>query len=215
MLRRILPYVLWAFYRLWISTWRIREVQSPEFAERVVREKRPFIVAFWHGDELAILSLHRRYKVAGMVSTSRDGEMMGKSLELLGIKCARGSSTRGGASGLKGLFRLSQEGRIPTVAVDGPKGPYHKAKPGIFALSALMGAEIAPIGVACLHAIVFRKTWNKAYLPFPFAKVQIAWGPPLPAVGRDEDPHQPRLATQLEQALDAAGRMAAGLVAAP
>jgi lysophospholipid acyltransferase (LPLAT)-like uncharacterized protein len=178
-------------------------------------ERRPVIFAFWHGDELAILSLHKRYKVAGMVSNSKDGELMVKVLDLLGIKCSRGSSNQGGVAGLKGLFQLSLEGRIPTIAVDGPRGPYHKAKPGIFALSALMGAEIIPAGIACSHAIVFKKSWNKAYLPLLFAKVLVVWGQPLPAVGRDEDPHQPRLSAQLEQSLAAAGRAAAGLMAAP
>jgi lysophospholipid acyltransferase (LPLAT)-like uncharacterized protein len=190
-------------------------MQSPEFVEQVFRRKRPVIFAFWHGDELAILSLHRRYQVAGMVSTSRDGEMMAKALDLLGIKCSRGSSTRGGVSGLKGLFRLSQEGRIPTIAVDGPKGPYHRVKPGIFALSALMGAEIIPAGLACSRAIVFRKSWNKTYIPVPFARVLVVWGPPLPVVGREEDPHQARLAAELERSLNDAGRRAAELIAAP
>jgi len=214
MLRRILPYPIWALYWLWTATWRIHEVRPPKLVNRMAPANRPFIVAFWHGDELSILGMHRRYQVAGMVSTSRDGEMMARCLELLGIKCSRGSSSRGGASALMGMCRLSREGRIPVIAVDGPRGPYHKVKPGIFTLSALLGAEIVPAGIACSRAIVFAKTWNKAYLPYPFAKVQIVWGEPLPAVGRHEDPHLDRLSAELERSLNAARQTAAEMIGA-
>ncbi len=214
MLRRILPYAIWAFYRLLTATWRIHEVQPPKLVERKAPAGHPFIVAFWHGDELSILGMHRRYEVAGMVSTSRDGEMMARCLELLGIKCARGSSTRGGASALKEMCRFSREGRIPVIAVDGPRGPYHKAKPGIFTLSALLGAEIIPAGIACSRALVFTKTWNKTYLPYPFAKIQVVWGQPIPAVARHEDPHLDRLSVELERALNAAGQTAAEMIGA-
>ena len=209
MLRRILPYVIWAFYRLWTSTWRIIEAQPPQLAGGKSPAGRLSVVAHWHGDELTLLGMHRRYRVAAMVSTSRDGEMMAKCLDLLGIKSSRGSSTHGGASALMGLCRLAREGRLPVVAVDGPRGPYHKAKPGVFALSGMLGAEILPIGVACSRAIVFAKSWNKAYLPLPFARIQVVWGQPRPAVSREEDPHLRELSAELEQALEAVGRAAA------
>jgi lysophospholipid acyltransferase (LPLAT)-like uncharacterized protein len=215
MLRRILPYAISVFYRLWTRTWRIHEAYPPTLVDRAAPANHPFIVAFWHGDELTILSLHRRYRVAGMVSTSRDGEIMARSLEFLGIKCSRGSSTRGGASALKGMCRLSREGRIPVIAVDGPRGPYHRVKPGIFALSALLGAEIIPAGLACSRAFVFAKTWNQAYLPYPFAKVQVVWGTPLPAVDRHDDPHLDRLSAELERSLETVSRTAAEMIAAP
>jgi lysophospholipid acyltransferase (LPLAT)-like uncharacterized protein len=212
MFRKILPYVIWAIYRLWTATWRVREVCSPEFLKSVIEEKRPVIFAFWHGDELGLLRLQRRYRIAAMVSTSKDGEMMAKALDLLGVKCSRGSSTRGGATGLVGLLRLAKQGRIPVIAVDGPRGPYHKVKPGIFALSTLLDAEIIPVGIACSRAIVFRKSWNQAYLPLPFAKIQAVWGRPRPAIGRGDDVHQDELAVQLEASLEALGRAAVELM---
>jgi lysophospholipid acyltransferase (LPLAT)-like uncharacterized protein len=196
------------------ATWRIHEAQPPKLVERAAPAGHPFIVAFWHGDELSILGMHRRYKVAGMVSTSRDGDIMARSLALLGIKSSRGSSTRGGVSALVGMCRLAREGRIPVIAVDGPRGPYHKVKPGIFTLSALLGAEIIPAGIACSRAHVFAKTWNQAYLPYPFAKVQVVWGKPLPAVGRHDDPHLDRLSAELESSLNAARQTAAEMIRA-
>ncbi len=212
MLRRILPYLIWAFYRLWTSTWRIRETKTPA-ADRATSAGGRCIATFWHGDELSLIGLHRRYRLAAMVSTSRDGDLMAKCLDLLGIKSSRGSSTRGGANALRGLCRLAQEGRMPVMTVDGPHGPYHKVKPGVFALSALLGAEICPIGVACSRAIVFAKSWNKAYLPLPFARVQVVWGQPLPALSREDDPNLDRLAADLERSLETLAREAAGQMA--
>lgn len=214
MLRRILPYVIWAFYRVWTLTWRIVEVQPPQLTGGKPAAGQLSIVAHWHGDELTLLGMHRRYRIAAMVSTSRDGDLMARCLALLGIKTSRGSSTRGGATALMGLCRLAREGWLPVVAVDGPRGPYHQAKPGVFALSGMLGAEILPIGVACSRAIVFAKSWNKAYLPLPFSRIQVVWGQPRPAVSRQDDPHLHELSAELEKSLEAAGRAAAEQLAA-
>jgi lysophospholipid acyltransferase (LPLAT)-like uncharacterized protein len=208
MLRKLLPYLIWAFFRLWTSTWRLREGGAHAALRAAVAAKRPVVFAFWHGDELALLPFAPRYPVAAMVSTSRDGDLMTKVLNLIGVQTSRGSSTRGGISALKGILRLSREGLIPMVAVDGPRGPFHQPKPGVFELSALLRAEIYPACIACSGAFVFKKSWNKTYLPWLFARVSVFWGEPMPAVDRVADPRDPRLAEQLAARLDEAGRAA-------
>lgn len=171
------------------------------------------MLSHWHGDELALLSIVKRYRIATIASQSRDGELMATVLKWLGAKTSRGSSTRGGVQALKGLLRLVKEGGNCSFAVDGPKGPLHKVKPGVFELSRMIRAPIYAAGVATSNALYFPKSWNKTFLPKPFAKVIIYWVGPLPAVGRDIDPRNPDLALELEGLLHHARQQALKFIA--
>lgn len=129
---------------------------------------------------------------------------MAKVLKWLGAKTSRGSSTRGGVQALKGLIRLVKDGGNVSFAVDGPKGPLHKVKPGVFELSRMIKAPIYAAGVSCDRAIHFPKSWNKTYLPKPFAKILILWTESSPAIHKETDPRNPDLALALEQHLTSA-----------
>ncbi|HEX4925771.1 MAG TPA: lysophospholipid acyltransferase family protein [Bdellovibrionales bacterium] len=207
--QRALGFILWVVYRTLIATWRVKIIEHPEM-QAARKRGEPIVFAFWHGDELAMLSLNRYYKVATMVSSSRDGEIMNTAAKLLGMTTTRGSSTRGGARALLGLVKLAKAGLIPILAVDGPKGPIYKVKPGILLLSRASGGKIFPAGVAASRKIVFEKSWNKAYLPLPFARLVFVWGEPLPAV---DDESRPDLAERLESLLLDARRTAANIIA--
>lgn len=215
MLRKyVLPYLLFVVYSALRFTWRIRVIES-ESMKRSIAAGEPMVLAHWHGDELGILYLLRRYRAAVMTSTSKDGELMNTVVQLFGARTSRGSSTRGGASALKGIIRLAREGWRPSVAVDGPKGPYHKVKPGIFEISKVTGGTIYPIAVACDRAHIFHKAWNKTFLPLPFAHIVCVWGDGLPPVARGADAHDPDLARALENALTDAGQKARNTIATP
>lgn len=211
---RALPFLIWLVYRALHLTWRIRIHESPSFQEARARSA-PVVFAHWHGDELAILHLLKPYRACAMVSHSKDGEIMARTIALLGAQTSRGSSSRGGVGALKGILRLAKDGWHPSVAVDGPKGPYHQVKPGVFEISKLINGPIVPLSVAVSRAYVFHKAWNKTFLPLPFARIQIVFGSPLPAVGRDEDSRSPHLAEHLALALANAEHQARNLIATP
>ena len=194
-------------------SWRMQIHESPELL-RDMKENRMAVLAHWHGDELGILCLIKRYKAVAMTSTSKDGEIINGFLNLIGVKTSRGSSTRGGVSALKGILRLAKEGFRPSFAVDGPKGPYHKVKPGVLEVAKVLSCPIHPVGVYCSSSFVFKKSWNKSYLPLPFAKIVVLWGPPLPFISRATSLRDSDLPVQLEIALLDAGQKARNLVAA-
>lgn len=208
---KFFAWIVWAFYRLWISTWRISIVESDSLKKQKTTNK-PWVIAHWHGDELALICFCRFYKVATITSTSKDGELMNNVLNLLGVKTSRGSSTRGGVGALKGIIRIARTGYCPVVAVDGPKGPFHKAKPGVFEISRMLDLPIISVGVSCSRKYTFEKSWNKTYLPLPFSKLVLVWGEAL-YLNKEEDPRSPKLAEKLENELDALGRKAAKLFA--
>lgn len=191
-----LPWLVWFFYRLWTWTWRVRIVEPTSLTKAKQAGDR-LVFAHWHGDELAIVPLVTPYRIATMTSTSKDGQLIDFVIRRLGGATSRGSSTRGAVGALKGLVRLIGQGYHASMAVDGPRGPLHQVKPGVFELSRLADAKIVVVGVAISNAIVFHKSWNKARLPKPFSKVVITFGEPWPAMQRKDNAKDSNLAHRL------------------
>lgn len=206
----LLGLLVFIIYRLISWSWRIQLVEPPEMLENL-KNKKPFILAHFHGDEVALLFLVKKYRLSTMISTSKDGEMMNIIYHLLGGKTSRGSSTRGGVSALKGLIELSKKGSNCNVAVDGPKGPIYEVKPGVFELSRLLKEEIFAGGAYCESAWRFPRSWNQAYFPKPFAKVTIVWLGPKGPITKNDDPRSPELAKALQNQIFDARRCAANL----
>lgn len=200
----VLPWLIWIFYRLWTATWRVKVIESPGMRQALA-ERRPIVFAHWHGIELSVVPLIRHYKIATMTSTSKDGQLIDFAIRKFGGATSKGSSTRGAVGALKGLVRLMvKNGRNATMAVDGPKGPLHRVKPGVFELSRLAEAYIVPLGAAASSSIVFQKSWNKAFLPKPFARVTVVFGEPWPAITRVQSARDDQLSAELAYAITAA-----------
>jgi lysophospholipid acyltransferase (LPLAT)-like uncharacterized protein len=178
---RIIPYLVGPIYWLLSRTWRITE-KGPEavltkFVHR--RSPTPCLYAHWHGDELVLVAYYSFRHLAVLSSLSKDGSIMARTLELLGYRVFRGSSSRGGARGLIGLIRAVKEGSQAALAVDGPKGPIYEVKPGIVELGLKTGKPIIPVRTRCDRAWYIPRAWNKSYVPKFFAKVEVEYGEPL------------------------------------
>lgn len=189
-------------------TWRIR-VEMPESMRQALKNQNSILFAHWHGDELVLLYYIGKYRVATIASQSKDGELMNTVLRLQGATSSRGSSTRGAVGALKGLVRLIRDQkRNSSFAVDGPKGPLHQVKPGVFEVSRLLQAPIYPAGVAVDRAWRFEKSWNKTFLPKAFAQIVVYWGEAHPPVPKEEDPRSLVLKTGLESSLHQVNQLA-------
>ena len=208
----VLPWIVWIIYRLWSWTWVIETVE-PETLKRLKEQNRPLIFAHWHGDELAIVPLTTEYRIATMTSTSADGSLIDFVLHKLGGATSRGSSTRGGVGALVGLIRLIREGYRASIAVDGPKGPLHQVKPGVFELAYKTQARIVPLGVSVSKAHVFQKSWNKAQLPLPFSRVVVFFSEPLPEIAEKTQTRSPEMAETLAQQIHYASQQATRTIA--
>ncbi len=202
--------IVFIFYRLISWSWRLEVFEADRLKENL-KNKKPSILAHFHGDEAALLHFAHSYRLSTMISTSKDGEMMNVIYKLLGGKTSRGSSTRGGVSALRGLIALSKQGSSCNIAVDGPKGPLHEVKPGVFELSRLLNEEIFTAGAYCEAAWKFPRSWNQAYLPKPFARVVVVWTGPFGPITKADDPRSPELAKALQNQLFAARQRAANL----
>jgi lysophospholipid acyltransferase (LPLAT)-like uncharacterized protein len=169
------PLFAWTYW-LVSRTWRVRRIERPGGPP-----EGGFLLAHWHGDELVLVATEAFRGRAVLSSKSRDGERMAWVLRTLRYHVLRGSSSRGGVGGLKGLVdAVRRESRVAALAVDGPKGPIYDAKPGIVKLAQQTGKPIVPIAAAAARRFVFSKAWNRCYVPFPFSKCVVALGDPLP-----------------------------------
>ncbi len=166
-----LSLVIAGLYRLWAKSWRIHYINKPKHG--------PHVYAHWHGDELLMIGGYIRSGMAIMASWSRDGSLMKRVLSLLGYRVVRGSSTRGGAAGLKGLIdAVTKEQRDASLAVDGPRGPIYKVKPGVIKLAQQTGRPLVAAASAANRSYIFKKAWNRCYLPLPASKCVIVFGAP-------------------------------------
>jgi hypothetical protein len=183
--RRALGFLLGLLARAWIASLRLTLVVDPALA---AARPRPFALAFWHGQQFALLRWARFQRIVALVSRSRDGELVAACLSLLGIGAARGSSSRGGAAALRAVVRRLRDGSDAAFAVDGPRGPARVVRGTGATLSArLAGGVVVPMAAACARCHVFARAWDRFELPLPFSRVAVALGPPLePALATPE-----------------------------
>ena len=162
--------------RLLASTWRMR-VHNAESYEALRRNGKPFVFAFWHGTLLPLVWKHRGEGVSVLVSLHKDGEIIARVCEALGLRTVRGSSTRGGGRALLGLVRELEAGHEVAVTPDGPKGPRHHFAPGALMAAQRAHAAVVPIAVHCNRAWHL-ESWDRFMIPKPFARLTVTYGDP-------------------------------------
>ena len=194
----VIGFLIWLVYRPLSFTWRVT-YREPQGMQDALRDRQPFIMAHWHGDLFALACMARHYRLVTIASLSKDGRIMGTLLRLLGVRISPGSSSRGGAAALKGLIRMMREGHNCSFAVDGPRGPIYKLKPGVLETSRVVHCPIYYPIVSCDRAYHWHRSWDHAYIPKPFARIDVQWRGPLPALGRHEDARDPQLLARLEE----------------
>lgn len=165
-----------AVIALLARTWRIT-VKRRGGVEALREAGTPIAFAFWHGQMLPLLWLHRDEGVAILISSHRDGEIIARIGERLGFRSVRGSSSRGAGRALLGLVRELTSGREVAVTPDGPRGPAERFAPGTLVAAQRAGAAIVP--VAAHAASAWRlKSWDRFMIPKPFARITVAYGDP-------------------------------------
>lgn len=167
---RLLGWAAACLIRLWVATLRYRR-HGPVPAG-------PGLVAFWHGDQLPLIGQRPAGRLVAPVSLSADGRLQAQIVGRLGIEHVSGSSSRGGARALRGLWRALGGGAIGLVAVDGPRGPRGVVKPGVVYLARRLGVPVWPVGVAVRRGRRLRRAWDRYLLPLPGTRVVVVFGEP-------------------------------------
>ena len=160
---------------LFVTT-RVRRVGTDHY-ERFRRERTPVVFVFWHGQLLPLVHVHRHEGIVVLISEHDDGEYITRVIRRNGFGAVRGSSTRGGTKGLKGLVRAARRGHDLALTPDGPKGPRGVLKPGALAVAQMTGLPIVPLSVGASAGWRFR-SWDGFLVPRPFSTITIEYLPP-------------------------------------
>ena len=177
---RVLIVLGFWLYRLWARTLRL-QIEDPNGVIDFVR-KQPVIFAIWHN---RLLMLPRVFDPSfptrqsyGLISASRDGDLIARFIERSGYGTIRGSSSRKGVIALRQLVdTLAADGNV-LVTPDGPRGPVYQVTQGIVFLAQKSGAPVVPIHME--YSGCWRlKSWDRFVVPRPFAKLRAIFGAPL------------------------------------
>ncbi len=172
------------------------------------------IYCFWHQCTFSAGWYFRNYNPCILISRSFDGELIARTLGLLGFRSVRGSSSRGAVGGLLALRQEVARGGLGIFTADGPRGPRHQAKLGPVKLAQRTGL---PIG--CFHLQPERawrfNSWDQFLVPKPWSRVAVSWARPIPAPELGASPGQLEASRQaLDAALERARLQAASWLAA-
>lgn len=146
------------------KTWRIKVVgQEP---------KDSAIIAFWHGLMLPVWKYFSKYKPAGVVSRSKDGELLSLLLTQWGYDLIRGSSSKNSKEVLDEITYIAKN-KIVLLTPDGPRGPIYNFKPGAVIATQRSSSELflCTVEIKCKYS--FKKSWDKFSLPLPFSKINL------------------------------------------
>ncbi|MDQ2924499.1 MAG: lysophospholipid acyltransferase family protein [Acidobacteriota bacterium] len=192
----VVPPLAAAFIRALGATLRYRDINAP--GVRVgIEIPGPVVFAFWHRTLLVCAHRFRNKGIAILISPSFDGELIARTVERLGFYPVRGSSSRGGAAGLRNMTQAYAEGHRCAITADGPRGPNMVAKPGVVQLAELTGATWIGVYYALPNRAWQFRSWDRFLIPKPFSTVTFTW----PA-------HVPPDLASVQAALDEAVKMA-------
>ena len=144
----------------------------------LVQRGEPAVFVLWHGRLVPLAHFHRGRGYATLISRSADGDAIAQVAEAWNYDVVRGSTSRGGSTGLRQLVRHLQGGRPVALTPDGPRGPAQQMKHGPLLAAQLAGVPILPVTAAADRAWWFG-TWDRFLVPKPFARVLVRYGHPL------------------------------------
>ena len=199
----------WAF-RLWLGsiTYRV----EPGDRHLLPRQnKRKSIYLFWHEMMLIPAYAYTSPAIAVLASHHADGELIARTVEMLGGRTVRGSTNKRGMTALRVMMRYA--GHL-AITPDGPRGPRRVVQSGAIYLASRTGMPIVVAGLAYRRCHQHR-SWDRMAIPFPGTVAQTTCGEPIEIPPELDRGAIETYRQRVQQALDAAQAQAERLVHQP
>jgi lysophospholipid acyltransferase (LPLAT)-like uncharacterized protein len=207
--------LLGAYLGFVFRTTRWRLAGEEHFAPH--RDGAPAVAAFWHERLPMMVMLWRlaRRSSAGrragtgmriLVSAHRDGQLVGAALRRFGVGVVLGSTTRGGAAGVRRIVRLVAAGNHLAITPDGPRGPRRVAALGVAQIAALTGVPVLPCAAQTSRRWVLN-SWDRMVIPRPFGRGVIVCGPTIRVPRQGWEAALPAITAAIEAATETADRL--------
>lgn len=167
------------------KTWRV-ERQGFHHLDDVEARGERVLVAAWHAEYRPFLALARDYPVSTLTTDDYRGRIVDVAATTLGHHCIRRPAlVRGEAAERFALRAFADATRVAIVA-DGPSGPAREVKPDLVTIASALGLRLVPAAAAGRPAYE-RDRWDRQKILYPFARVVVRVGEPLPPTPRDLD----------------------------
>lgn len=173
-----IPRLFFASSHLLFRSCRITYLNK-EHEDQFLRVQAPIIFAGFHQGMLYLPFHFRDRDGVVMVSASRDGDVIARTMALFGLRSARGSSHHGGDAALRAMIEeVNRTHCSAGVIVDGPRGPAGVAKRGVIELARATGLPIVPGNWWATRRIELG-SWDRTIVPLPFARMVFAFEPAM------------------------------------
>jgi lysophospholipid acyltransferase (LPLAT)-like uncharacterized protein len=172
--RRVVLWPLAMLLRLWGRSLRFET--TPDDLRHYTKRDEPVVIVLWHNRLFLAAEIYRRYRQPRMayalISASGDGAWLTAFFSLVGMRAARGSSSRLGREAASALVEVQRAGHDVGITPDGPRGPLYDLKPGAVIVARRTGAPLLLVGGEFTSAWRLR-SWDRFYVPLPFSRVRM------------------------------------------
>ena len=139
------------------------------------KNKKPFILAFWHGQLMTFSyawKINKKLNVLGSShSDGRFGASIARYFKLNNIPI----SSDGNNLSLRPIFKILNSNNYIAITPDGPRGPKEKVSEGIIKIAKISKVPIIPVGFGSSKNFCL-KSWDSFLITLPFSKCRIVWG---------------------------------------
>jgi hypothetical protein len=179
---------------VWFSLikWTSRRINVPADLEALFERHRSAILVLWHGELFMMpFLIADRKRINILMTLHRDGEILSRGVNFLGMKTIRGSGGEGrefvrkrAVRAFADLLRALRRGESVMMTADVPKVS-RVAGLGPVTLAKHSQCPIIPVAMATTHFVRF-KNWDRTCFNLPFGRVAAVCGEPI-FVAKDAD----------------------------
>ncbi|HEY5080180.1 MAG TPA: DUF374 domain-containing protein [Opitutaceae bacterium] len=142
----------------------------------ILARDEPILFVLWHNRLFLMAELTRRYRggrpMYGLISASRDGAWLAAFFSACGLRSVRGSSSRLGHEGARGLVEVLRAGSDAGITPDGPRGPAYEMKAGALVVARRAQRTVVLAGLD-FESSWRLGTWDGFHVPAPFSRARL------------------------------------------
>ena len=154
------------------------KIKNSDNIENLWKNKKPFILAFWHGQLMMISYVWKsNYELNILASGHSDGRFgsyLGKYFKLNNIPI----NSKNKSKSLRDALVILKNSKCIGITPDGPRGPSQKVSEGAIKISKISKVPIVPLGFASNKNFKL-KSWDSFLITYPFSKCTFIWGDPI------------------------------------
>ena len=154
------------------SNIKYENIDSPK---KYWQNKKPFILAFWHGQLMTFSYTWKINKKLNILASSHSDGRFGASIARYFKLNNIPISSDGNNLSLRPIFKILNSNNYIAITPDGPRGPKEKVSEGIIKIAKISKVPIIPVGFESSKNFCL-KSWDSFLITLPFSKCRIVWG---------------------------------------